>query len=413
MLVDDAGRPVPFQRTQSEAAVRRRDRLSFLADLPLAGIPGLPAGPEILDRCRLGKLTLARLTAEVRVAAGEHWLENERFRLEFDPQTGYLASLFDKLAGVEALAGPAAVPAVIEDRSDTWSHNVFRFLNVAEKFAADLDGRDSPPDRSRPSCRVVSECGRSRLIQDFTLYAGLDHVDVFCTVDWHEQFRMLKLLFPINVHFQAATSQIPVRPHRARGGRRRGAGRGLAGPVGRIARRPTSRTASASSTTASTATASTSARSASPSSAARSTRTTIRWFPTPRGSTRSSTRASSASAMRSSRTVGSWQEAGTVHRAAEINQGPVALAGNMGPEGFLPLSGSFLEVQPGNVVAQVLKQAEDGDGLVIRLYESAGESAHATVRLPHLDREFEADFGPSEIKTFLLPSRSSTCRCGK
>ena len=47
------------------------------------------------------------------------------------------------------------------------------------------------------------------MIQDFTLYAGLDHIDVFCTVDWHEQFKMLKLLFPINVHFQAATSQIP------------------------------------------------------------------------------------------------------------------------------------------------------------------------------------------------------------
>jgi alpha-mannosidase len=104
---------------------------------------------------------------------------------------------------------------------------------------------------------------------------------------------------------------------------------------------------------------------------------------------------------------GSWQEAGTVHRGAEINHGPVSLAGNMGPEGFLPLSSSFLEVEPGNVLAQVLKQAEDGGGLVIRLYETAGETAHATVRMRHLKREFSADFAPSEIKTFLLPHDAS------
>ena len=92
-----------------------------------------------------------------------------------------------------------------------------------------------------------------------------------------------------------------------------------------------------------------------------------------------------------------------VRRAAEINQGPVALAGNMGPEGFLPLSGSLLHVNPPTVVAQVLKQAEDGDGLVIRLYESSGEAAQATIHLPHLGRKFAARFAPSEIKTYLLP----------
>ncbi len=46
----------------------------------------------------------------VAVSAGDNWLENERFRLEFDPETGLLKSLYDKAAGVEALAGPAAAP---------------------------------------------------------------------------------------------------------------------------------------------------------------------------------------------------------------------------------------------------------------------------------------------------------------
>ena len=55
------------------------------------------------------------------------------------------------------------------------------------------------------------------------------------------------------------------------------------------------------------------------------------------------------------------------------------------------------------MVAQVLKQSEDGDGLILRLYESSGEAARARVNLPHLGRKFEAVFAPSEIKTFLLP----------
>ncbi len=100
---------------------------------------------------------------------------------------------------------------------------------------------------------------------------------------------------------------------------------------------------------------------------------------------------------------GGWQEAGTVRRAAEINQGPVVLTGNMGPEGFLPLAAAFLEVDPANVVAQVLKQAEDGGGLIVRLYETAGEAAHSSIRLPHMNREFEAEFVAGEIKTFFLP----------
>jgi alpha-mannosidase len=335
------------------------------------------------------------------VAAGEHWLENERFRLEFDPETGFLKSLFDKAAGIEVLAGPAGVPAVIDDRSDTWSHNVFRFLNVTERFAPkSMTVIANGPVKA--AVRVVSECRQSRLIQDFTLYAGLDHVDVFCTVDWHEQFRMLKLLFPINVHFQEATSQAPyghvvreVDGDEEPGGAwvdLSGASRQTDEPYGvsilndrkysyNVLLREIGLTV---------------------------LRSPIYAHHDPMVPDPSRVYSFIDQGIQRFRYAifphrGSWQEAGTVHRAAEINEGPVSLAGNMGPEGFLPMSGCFLEVQPGNVVAQVLKQAEDGDGLVIRLYESSGESAHAVVRLPHLGREFEADFVPNEIKTFHLP----------
>ena len=200
VLVDDEGILVPFQRGQSEAAVRRRDRLIFLADLPSLGYRVyrvMPASPEMEDRGQPASLQ-----------ADERSLENEFFRLEFDPATGLLTSLFDKRAQVEALAGPGGAADVLEDRSDTWSHNVLRYNHVIDRFkVVSMSVIAAGPVKA--VLRIVSEYGRSRLIQDFTLYEGLDHIDVFCTVDWHEQFKVLKLRWPINVHFQAATSQIP------------------------------------------------------------------------------------------------------------------------------------------------------------------------------------------------------------
>ncbi len=100
---------------------------------------------------------------------------------------------------------------------------------------------------------------------------------------------------------------------------------------------------------------------------------------------------------------GSWENAGTVRRAAELNQPPTALFATFHPEGTLPQSDSFIAAEPDNVMVTVLKQAEDGDGLVLRAYETCGASAHACIHLPALERVIEADFGPSEIKTFHIP----------
>ena len=73
------------------------------------------------------------------------------------------------------------------------------------------------------------------------------------------------------------------------------------------------------------------------------------------------------------------------------------------PDGTLPQSDSFITVAPESVMATVLKEAEDGDGFVLRAFETSGADAHASIRLPKLGRVIEADFGANEIKTFLIP----------
>ena len=102
--------------------------------------------------------------------------------------------------------------------------------------------------------------------------------------------------------------------------------------------------------------------------------------------------------------TGSWETAGTVRRAAELNQAPVALFGTFHPEGNLPQSGSFISTEPENVMVTVLKQSEAGDGLVLRAFETCGAAARASIHLPALGRLIEARFGAAEIKTFHIPS---------
>jgi len=63
-------------------------------------------------------------------------LENDRYRLEFDPASGCIISLRDKINQLEAFSGSAANPVVIDDPSDTWSHDVFAFDKVIGVFAA-------------------------------------------------------------------------------------------------------------------------------------------------------------------------------------------------------------------------------------------------------------------------------------
>ena len=100
--------------------------------------------------------------------------------------------------------------------------------------------------------------------------------------------------------------------------------------------------------------------------------------------------------------AGSWEGAGTVRRAAELNQRPVALAETC-HAGTLALQGSFVSADQQNIVISVIKQAEDNDDLVIRCYETDKVATEATIRLPVWNRIVETVFAPCEIKTFRIP----------
>lgn len=119
---------------------------------------------------------------------------------------------------------------------------------------------------------------------------------------------------------------------------------------------------------------------------------------------------------------GGWKEG----RAPEFGWGvchpllPVALKGKK--SGSLGKTMSFCQVEPANVFLLTLKQAEDGDGILLRLIETTGQAATANVTLPHVtitkafranlveENQSELPGSPHQIAVPITPFQTVTLR---
>ncbi|MBW7457404.1 alpha-mannosidase [Paenibacillus sepulcri] len=390
VLLDESGQVIPFQTVQSQASARGRYRLSFLADLPSLGY-------------RTYRLVLQSESLKpvgVPIQASDLVLENDRYRLEFDRDTGYIASLRDKKAGHEVFGGEAAKPVVIEDKSDTWSHDVLHFNQVIGAFKATRVFRvEHGPVKS--VIRVVSEYGSSRLIQDFSMYAGRDGIDVHITVDWREQFKMLKLVFPMNVVFSKHTYEIPYGTIEREHNGEEEPGQswvdytGLVQGTNQVYGVSLINDAKYSYSIHNKELALTVLRS--PIYAHH-----VPFVPDPDGEYTFIDQGVQRFSYSLLPHEGSWEQSGVVQRAAELNCKPVAVIETY-HEGKLPQTDSFVTVDSSNIIVSAIKKAEDNDDLIVRCYETDKRAVTAEVSLPKWGRTIRASFRPSEIKTFRIP----------
>jgi len=185
-----------------------RDDTMFMAKVPAFGY----ATYYIVDE--------DETTFESPVSAGDylpenerfrsvHFIENELLRVEFDRNSGYIASIFDKETQKNWLSGMGAVPVVIdEDLHDTWSH-ARNFFD--KKVGAFYDAKFTITEKGplRTTVKVENKYNDCTLTQYFSLTAGKKSVEVKAKVDWHAKERMLKLEFPFNVENPKAFYEIP------------------------------------------------------------------------------------------------------------------------------------------------------------------------------------------------------------
>ena len=391
-LLDESDNVIPHQRVQSTTTAGR-DRLCFTVDLPSLGYRTY--------RLLLSPDTIQEDRTRATVQASDNVLENDRFRLEFDTATGCVVSLRDKLEQIEVFSGPAALPVVLDDPADTWGHNVFKWDKVDGTFQAEsVRLVEHGPVKS--VVRVTSRYGSSRLIQDFAMYPDREQIDVSVMVDWHEQLKMLKLRFPVNVKFMKITYEIPYGHIERIGNGEEEPGQSWVDVSGVSQDREIPYGFSLLNDGKYSLDVN-----------VRDIGLTMLRSPAyahhiPAVLEPDGNYAFIDQGMQRFRYTlfahsGSWETAGTARRAAELNQPPIALFATFHPDGTLPQSDSFITVEPRNVMVTVLKQAEDGGGLVLRAFETIGVATRASIRLPKLERVIEADFGANEIKTFLIP----------
>ncbi len=143
--------------------------------------------------------------------AGAGWLDNGVLRVEWD-DTGLLRSVRHHPTGREALAPGTAgnLLQLLEDHPREW--DAWDIDRDALATAVDLTGADEVvlEERTddRGTLRVVRSFGASRIEQRVRLARGSRRVEVHCTVDWHEDHRLLKVAFPLDVQASTARHEI-------------------------------------------------------------------------------------------------------------------------------------------------------------------------------------------------------------
>jgi alpha-mannosidase len=383
-VIDDEGEPVPMQTTRPLTTMSgMRSRFVFPVEVP-------PLGYRTY-RVRLGEL----VTEQHKLSASETTLENEHVLLELDPVTGRIARLVHKASGVDLAAPPAEHAVVVDDPSDTWGHGIKAYDDEVGAFeCTGVRLLESGP--ARAILRAESRYGSSTLREDYVLSADAGHVDVRVTLDWHERLKLLKLRYPTSVETDTATFETPYgHLERLPGGDEEpgqswvdvsGGGRGFTvindskygydvrgGNIGISA-----------------------------------VRSPVWAWHEPReleegGDFEYMDLGRQTLLVRLVPHAGDWREAGVVRLAAELNQPPFALIETF-HAGPLPLQRSFADDGGGDVVLTVVKGGEEG-GIAVRAYESAGRPARATIDV--LGTKVEAEFGPHEIKTFVLRDGSA------
>ncbi|MBS1852718.1 MAG: alpha-mannosidase [Acidobacteria bacterium] len=301
-------------------------------------------------------------------------LENGALRVVVDPKTGCITSIFDKRSHFESLAAGACGNGLIAFKDNPKEYDAWNIDADFEKEFTELKMADSvtltEKGPLRATIRVARTWQQSKFVQEISLYAGLDRVDVANDIDWHERHILLKAAFPLAASSPQATYEIAY---------------------GTI-QRPTTRNNSWES--------------------AKFEVPAIRWADLGDGQhgvslineakygydakanvlrlslLRSPTSPDPEADQGRQRFTyslyphaGDWKQALSMRRGYEFNYTLHAAQAQV-HDGKLPAEHSYVSLDQPNVVLTAVKKAEDDNGLLFRFFEWAGKSGNVTVHVP-------------------------------
>jgi alpha-mannosidase len=152
----------------------------------------------------LGILT-GRPTPAMGAAAGQHSLENEFLRIELGDD-GSLARVFDKRAEREVLADRGNQIWAYHDQPrnyDAWDLEADYERSGAEVPADSIEIVEHGPQRA--ALRITRRIAHSTIVQSVRLWANSARIDFATRFDWHDRRLLLKARFPLAVRADQAS----------------------------------------------------------------------------------------------------------------------------------------------------------------------------------------------------------------
>ena len=360
-VLDAANRVVPSKVLESDPKTNTYHLLVAVKDVPSLGYKLLhvvPGTKPFASDLKVDGLTL----------------ENSALKVTVDKQTGCITSLYKKKTKFEALAPGACGNQLqtfhdLPKEYDAWNIDPGTLDHVTPIDQVDsVELTEKGPLRA--AIRVSRTWQSSKFVQEITLDAGADQVDVANDIDWHETHVLLKAAFPLAATSDKATYEIPY------------------GSIQRTTTRNNTWEQAQFEVPA------------------------LRWADLSDGQHGFSLLNESKygyddkdnvlrlSLLRSPTWPdpdadrgrqhfhyalyphgGDWKQALTVRHGYEYNYKLQAMQVEA-HTGSLPADHTYVTVKPENVVLTALKKAEDDNGLVFRVYEWAGKSGNVEIHVP-------------------------------
>ena len=390
---DEKGNALPHQWAPGSSEAGSRKKLVVSMTVPPMGYRQI----RLWDSENPAPKSVVKVT--------ENSLENDLIKVSFS-YNGTIG-IFDKATGKELFAGgnTGCRAVVIDDPSDTWSHDIKTYNKEIGAFGnATIKILEEGPLRGK--IRTITTYGISTLTIDWTLYADSKNPEAAVTLDWHEHLKMIKFSFPVDVDSPVATYETsygtiiratngdedPGQRWIDVTGKRESGNYGLAvfndakygySIIGSDLRISVARAA-------------------------------VYAHHNPKVLDMKAEHLWQDQGIQTFRLklvphAGNWQHSNLVRVAEEFMAPAVPIYQGI-HRGTMPKSGSFLSVDAQNIIVSAVKQAESGDDLILRCVETNGSAVTANLDLAFAKKKWSGSFRPYEIKTLRVNAKSGSIK---
>ena len=191
-IEDEEGQAVPVQNVRAARTTSQKQDSIFLAEVPAMGY----------RLYRMGRHLPAPEFAENDLSFGEDHIENEFFRIRFEG--GEICEILDKRIGRNILRSPIGLKVIDCSAADTWAHGIFTFHDLRGCFRG-ISAKATETGPVRATICLDSSYGASKLRLMVSLLPKEARIYLSARLLWVEEQAMAKLSVPLTMEAQTAS----------------------------------------------------------------------------------------------------------------------------------------------------------------------------------------------------------------